>query len=558
MRAAQDAAVAAGFVLPADRVQCPDQFFAPLGSDIAISALDDCDEDTVPEAVDNCLYAPNTGQADSGGVASAVADGIGDACQCGDVTGNGIVNGQDANAIRRHALGAEPNPLFAVPGNCDVTGNGVCNGQDANAVKRAALGEPGPTFGQNCHNALGTPVPAGTVRQNMTRLLTLAALALMIAAAPCRVGAQELGPLIAGRSAYVNGTFVWTDYAYDDHGANIDGRPGGDGAGGYPAGLENHADLIQLQIGLSAGEVAIRAILETLVDADTPVLGVAFDSDANPATGAAALPGGAWTPASPLGVDRLVIVRGSGAQLYQFAGVWSLAGSFAASVDPAANTISATVPAALASPGTATWRAFGVLGFADPLLGTSWPEGGAILDLAFVGDERPYLLQTALQGDVLGGIADPALAAAAIDFARVAAGDSELPQPRPGRFETFLHRSALNLPEGVGAASGVIAGGIYLGPYQPYLVWVPDPLPVPAPLLVFLHGASQNHLQDTWVNTSGWPYHGLTPGVVGGLCGQQQAGRHRSRPTSICPTTARSARSCTSSGRSRPTMRRGS
>ena len=161
VRAAQDAAVAAGFVLPADRVQCPDQFFAPLGSDIAISALDDCDDDTVAEAVDNCLYAPNTGQADSGGVASSVADGIGDACQCGDVTGNGTVNGQDANAIRRHALGAEPNPLFAVPGNCDVTGNGVCNGQDANAVKRAALGEPGPTFGQNCHNALGIPVPPG-------------------------------------------------------------------------------------------------------------------------------------------------------------------------------------------------------------------------------------------------------------------------------------------------------------------------------------------------------------------------------------------------------------
>ena len=161
VRAAQDAAVAAGFILPADRVQCAAQYFAPLGSDIAISALDDCDGDTVAEAVDNCLFTPNTSQADSGGVASSVADGIGDACQCGDVTGNGIVNGQDANAIRRHALGLEPNPLFAVPGNCDVTGNGVCNGQDANAVKRAALGEPGPTFGQNCHNARGIRVPPG-------------------------------------------------------------------------------------------------------------------------------------------------------------------------------------------------------------------------------------------------------------------------------------------------------------------------------------------------------------------------------------------------------------
>jgi len=28
-------------------------------------------------------------------------------------------------------------------------------------VERAALGEPGPTFGQNCHNARGIPVPPG-------------------------------------------------------------------------------------------------------------------------------------------------------------------------------------------------------------------------------------------------------------------------------------------------------------------------------------------------------------------------------------------------------------
>ena len=69
------------------------------------------------------------------------------------------MNGQDANAIKRHGLGQEPNPVFAVPGNCDVTGNGECNGQDANAVKRAALGLDSPSFGQDCHNATGTPVP---------------------------------------------------------------------------------------------------------------------------------------------------------------------------------------------------------------------------------------------------------------------------------------------------------------------------------------------------------------------------------------------------------------
>jgi type 1 glutamine amidotransferase len=112
-------------------------------------------------AGDNCPLAANPGQEDRGGVATSAPDGIGDACQCGDVTGNGIVNGQDVNAIKRHAMGIEPNPLFLVPGNCDVTGNGRCDGQDANAVKRAVLGaQPNPLFGQHCHNATGDPVPA--------------------------------------------------------------------------------------------------------------------------------------------------------------------------------------------------------------------------------------------------------------------------------------------------------------------------------------------------------------------------------------------------------------
>ncbi|TMA24138.1 MAG: hypothetical protein E6J87_24385 [Deltaproteobacteria bacterium] len=111
------------------------------------------------DAVDNCPFVSNPDQLDSGGINTTVPDGIGDACQCGDVTGNGIVNGQDANAIKRHGLRIEPNPTFLVPGNCDVTGNGACNGQDANAVKRAALDLASPLFGQNCHNAIGAPVP---------------------------------------------------------------------------------------------------------------------------------------------------------------------------------------------------------------------------------------------------------------------------------------------------------------------------------------------------------------------------------------------------------------
>ena len=113
----------------------------------ALDGDGDADRDGVPDAGDNCPFVRNSDQRDSGGLPGDGPDGIGDACQCGDVSGNGLVNGQDANAIRRHALGAAANPTFDVPGNCDVSGNGDCNGQDGAAVSREALGlAPNPLF----------------------------------------------------------------------------------------------------------------------------------------------------------------------------------------------------------------------------------------------------------------------------------------------------------------------------------------------------------------------------------------------------------------------------
>jgi hypothetical protein len=155
LRAATHAAVAAGFILPADAHSwyCGDFV---LGQPLEFSPFHDCDADGVSDAVDNCPQRANPGLDDTGGIASAVADGIGNACQCGDVTGNGIVNGQDANAIQRAALGLA-SPLFVAPENCDVSGNGRCNGQDANAVRREALGfDPNPLFGSySCESAQG-------------------------------------------------------------------------------------------------------------------------------------------------------------------------------------------------------------------------------------------------------------------------------------------------------------------------------------------------------------------------------------------------------------------
>ncbi len=123
-----------------------------IGSVIAQSSVDS-DMDGVDDAFDNCPYTANTDQSDQGGVGSPIADGIGNACQCGDVTGDGQVDSFDAEWIKRQALNLSA-PLFLIPDNCDVTGDGVCNGMDALLVRHAAAGTVSPFFGQNCPNAL--------------------------------------------------------------------------------------------------------------------------------------------------------------------------------------------------------------------------------------------------------------------------------------------------------------------------------------------------------------------------------------------------------------------
>jgi hypothetical protein len=100
---------------------------------------------------DNCKFIPNPNQEDAGGVSSGPPDGVGDACQCGDVTGDGLVNGTDSTFITRNSLDLFA-PLFNVPGNCDVTGDGFCNGTDATFVTREALGLFAPLFGNDCPN----------------------------------------------------------------------------------------------------------------------------------------------------------------------------------------------------------------------------------------------------------------------------------------------------------------------------------------------------------------------------------------------------------------------
>jgi hypothetical protein len=103
---------------------------------------------------DNCRYAPNAGQDDTGGIGgSSGPDGIGDECQCGDVNGNGSVTLSDSLIIR-YSLVTPPLTTMARPDLCDVGSSPGCTLTDATIVRWAQVTPPAATIQQVCAPAL--------------------------------------------------------------------------------------------------------------------------------------------------------------------------------------------------------------------------------------------------------------------------------------------------------------------------------------------------------------------------------------------------------------------
>ncbi len=86
---------------------------------------------------DNCPAVANLGQTDVGGLQGPVPDGDGDACQCGDASGDGLVNAADVSAAQLCDQGLGP----CLP-TCDADSSNSCSAADIPPLE-SALGGSG-------------------------------------------------------------------------------------------------------------------------------------------------------------------------------------------------------------------------------------------------------------------------------------------------------------------------------------------------------------------------------------------------------------------------------
>jgi len=110
----------------------------------------DADGDGLQDAFDLCPFEPDPLRLD------ANDDGIGDACQCGDLSGDGLLSSADADLLRAWLTAVAPPP--AALARCNVKGPAMplgadCRVDDWAVLERSLIGA-GPGLAQVCAPAL--------------------------------------------------------------------------------------------------------------------------------------------------------------------------------------------------------------------------------------------------------------------------------------------------------------------------------------------------------------------------------------------------------------------
>lgn len=123
-----------------------------IEAEIRVNISSDLDLDGTANGEDLCPLAVDTGL-DSGGVGGATPDGIGDGCQCGDVSDDGIVDILDALLVIRDQAALLPGLNQSI--KCSVDGVSGCSASDAAAIRTVLTGVG--SLQQSCTAETGTP-----------------------------------------------------------------------------------------------------------------------------------------------------------------------------------------------------------------------------------------------------------------------------------------------------------------------------------------------------------------------------------------------------------------
>jgi lysophospholipase L1-like esterase len=267
----------------------------------------DFDGDGRGDALDNCRYAANPDQADS----SLPADGVGDACTCGDVDDDGLVDLRDPVVLRRALLLLGPGVVDAA--KCSVDGGSSdCDAADAR-VLRAALADP----------AAGIPAPcrAFVGASDLPRRLAVAGDSITLGFAAdceCNLGFSCLFDCVLGGTEQP--WHSWFDgddssvFSFEDRYTSFDASIVADGsAAASGARMRGGDDSFQIQAGRILAQVPLPDLVAVLLGGND----LCSRECISPASCSRPLFTDAeWREALQLGLDPLVAGLPAGSAIY--------------------------------------------------------------------------------------------------------------------------------------------------------------------------------------------------------------------------------------------------
>ena len=286
---------------------------------------------------------------------------------------------------------------------------------------------------------------------------------------------------MSGTDAYRGGEYLYQDYLFDDHGADMGVSTSPPGVAGfspsvgdlfYPTAARyanNAADLVELRIRPTAKAVVYRVTLGAVLAHDATAVGIGIDTDRSGGANVA-WPHGAGI--GTRGLDRFITAWGTGGEVTRLPGGGATRlPTGAVTIDRRTNQMTIRVPRSLMNPRRATWRYVAGAGlWSGGGFQTPTPGFPGVFNLAFRFDEpQPRGSGTwfeAGQAETLGD-ATTGRFRADVDFGRLAARANRWIHA-PGRRQARIYASRLNPHEGVRDDFPEFGGRL-----QPYLVTVP-------------------------------------------------------------------------------------